>query len=149
MQCINLDKILEWWETDVKFDPLRANEEIIRIPVLHAKYVGQLTAHETALEMKKLKYVTKERLKIEYYAGRMSDNKLKELGWKPFQLKLINRTDVDKYVDSDDEMIELREKMIPNSRAIDLCREILKQLNARTYQLKAYLEHERFIAGQY
>lgn len=146
MNCISLEKLILEWDKDSTINQIEPGQEILNIPKLHSKYVTQITAHSVSLEMKKLDYIRKEKLKIEYYSGRLSEAQLKELGWKPFQF--ILKTDIQKYIDSDEDLIELRKKMISNKEAITLCNSIVKELNSRTFQLRAYMDWEKFIRGQ-
>ena len=146
MKCISLEKLIDEWAADSVINQIEPGQEIINTPKLHSKYVTQITAHSVSLEMKKLEYIRKEKLKIEYYSGRLSEAQLKELGWKPFQF--ILKTDIQKYIDSDEDLIELRKNMISNKEAITLCNSIVKELNSRTFQLRAFMDWERFIRGQ-
>lgn len=147
MNCIPLEQLLKEWEVDAKIDTLNPQKEMIRIPVLHAKYVSQITAHSISLKMKRFKFLKHKQLKIEYYSGKMGDAQLKELGWKPFQL-LVMKADLNSYLDSDDDLIGLSEKMIANEEAVTFCTAVCKELNSRTFQLREYMAWEKFIAGQ-
>lgn len=146
MKCIPLEKLIEDWATDSVINTIEPGQEIIRIPVLHSKYVGQITAHSISLKMKKFEFLRKKKLKIEYYNGRLSKEQLKELGWEPFQFVL--KTEINSYLESDEDLIDLSTKMIANEEAVTFCTAVCKELNSRTFQLREYMAWEKFIRGQ-
>ena len=45
-----------------------------------------------------------------YYTGKLSLEELDELNWEPFELKIL-KTDLDKFLDADDELQELHLKV--------------------------------------
>ena len=44
----NLEQILENWKKDAEIDQTEPGKELIRIPVLHNKYLSILTKHKIA-----------------------------------------------------------------------------------------------------
>jgi len=148
MNLIPLDKLLEEWEKDSVIDRINPGEELIRVPVLHSKYISQLTSHSVALKMKKLKFDELKKVKYEYYSGKLNDPTfLKSAGWSPFPY-LLMKNDIPVYMEADADLIALKKGMVNNEEAINLCTHICKELNSRTYQLKEYLTWERFKRGQ-
>lgn len=146
MNCIPLEKLVEDWAADSVINTIEPGQEIVRIPVLHSKYVSQITAHSISLKMKKFDFQRKKKLKVEYYSGRLSKEQLKELGWEQFQFVL--KSDINSYLESDDDLIELSKKMIANEEAVTFCTAVCKELNSRTFQLREYMSWEKFIRGQ-
>jgi hypothetical protein len=70
---------------------------------------------------------------------------LKELGWEPFRFTL--KSDIAVYVDGDDDLNKLKRRQAYHEEAANFCTNVMKELNNRTWQLREYMTHERFIAG--
>jgi len=148
MKCTPLEKLLEEWQTDSVINTTDPQLEIVRIPVLHSKYVTQITAHSVSLKMKKFDFDQLKKLKVEYYSGRLNGTDvLKEKGWKAFPA-LVNKPDLSAYLDADQDLIDLKKNMIANEEAISFCTAVCKELNSRTFQLREYMAWEKFIRGQ-
>jgi hypothetical protein len=148
MKCISLEKLLEEWQADSVINTTDPQLEIVRIPVLHSKYVTQITAHSVSLKMKKFDFDQLKKLKVEYYSGRLNGTDvLKEKGWKAFPA-LVNKPDLSAYLDADQDLIDLKKNMIANEEAISFCTAVCKELNSRTFQLREYMAWEKFIRGQ-
>ena len=85
---------------DMKIDGTELDIESLKTPQLHNKYLNLY--HDERLILKQMKSRIKElvRDKWEFYSGKMSEEKLKRLGWEPFQLKVLKQ-DLDRYIESD------------------------------------------------
>lgn len=145
VNCFPLDQLIEMWNEDAIIDETEPGKAIIRIPVLHSKYLNQLTAHSVALKMKTFKFIELKKLKIDYYSGRLDKAKLDELGWEQFGF--ILKTDLNAYLEADQDLIKLKEKMINNEESIAFCTAVIKELNSRTYQLRSFMDWQRFTNG--
>ena len=107
---MKLETIQELWDVDSKVERDQLDEESLKISVLHAKYHKILT-HESMLSKKlesDMKVLVKD--KYEFYTmGPTPDTHAK--GWKlPPQGKIIKQ-EVDRYMDSDPDIIELSLKI--------------------------------------
>lgn len=140
-----LDDILKFWEKDSKVDDTEPSREIIRVPMLHSKYLKIMTEHNMAAKKSNFECTKLRRLKWEYYTGKMSQDELEEHGWEPFRYTL--KSDVSTYLESDDDLIKLLQKKIYHEEAVEVCKAIIKELGARTWQLREHMTHERFIQG--
>lgn len=149
MKCIPLEKLLEEWAIDSVIDTINPQKEMVRIPVLHSKYVSQITSHTVSLKMKKFDFNKLKKLKLDYYSGRLNGTDLlKEKNWKPFPA-LVNKPDMGTYLEADQDLIDLSTQMIANEEAISFCTAVCKELASRTYQIRDYMAWEKFIAGQH
>jgi len=140
-----LDAIFKHWEKDSEIDDTEPSREIIRIPALHSKYLKFMTEHNMSAKKAHFDYNRMRRLKWEYYTGKLSEEDLKEYGWEPFRYTL--KSDVSTYLESDNDLIKLLEKKIYHEEAVEVCKAIIKELGARTWQLREHMTHERFIQG--
>ena len=140
-----MEELIEQWEKDSKIDQTEPGKEITRIPLLHSKYNKYLSLHNLSgkkcitdiNKMKKLKWL--------YYTGKMDQEQLQELGWEPFRFTL--KSDISVYIDGDEDLARLNQRKQYHEEASSFCINVMKEINARTYQLRAFIEWERFIQG--
>jgi len=140
-----LDSLLETWKKDSKINITEPGRELLNIPVLHGKYLNILSNHKVALKRLEIEYAKLKRIKWEYYSGKMDETTLKKYGWNQFPYVL--KSDISTYMESDDDLTKITETKIIYEEIIDVCTAILKELNSRTYQLKAFIDYEKFIQG--
>ena len=133
------------WEKDSPIDLTEPAKELVRVPKLHSKYLNILTTHN--LRSRKLDADLKKlrRLKWRYYTGKLDAEELKQLGWAPFQY--ILKQDVELFMESDDDLVKLGLKKAYHDEFVEYCTKVIKELNSRTYQLRAVVEWEKFTAG--
>jgi hypothetical protein len=140
------DDINEMWSKDCKIDETNLISESRRIPELHSKYYNLF--FKEALKVKKHKSDLKEleRAKFEYYTGSMDEEELKERGWKPNPLKIL-RQDIDKYIQSDREIINLSLKIAYHEERANYLESIVRQINNRNFIIKSMIDWAKFQAG--
>jgi hypothetical protein len=140
-----LDHVLEMWKKDAIIDRTEPGRELLNIPILHGKYLNILSKYrqlsrEADFQIHKIK-----KIKWEYYTGKLDENDLKKYGWEPFPY--IIKSELSTYMESDNDI----QKYISRKQAIDeiveVCISILKELNSRTYQIRGFIEYEKFIQG--
>jgi hypothetical protein len=105
-----LEQVLKHWEKDVEIDQTEPGKELLRIPVLHNKYLSILTKHKIAAKKAHFDYLRMRKVKIEYYSGRMSQEELEEHGWQPFSFVL--KSDISAYLEGDSDLIKMLEKKV-------------------------------------
>jgi hypothetical protein len=142
-----LEHIMKSWDEDSIINPTEPGKELLKIPVLHNKYVKFLMKNKLTVKNLNFEYSRLRKVKEEYYNGSLSQEELDQYGWEPFLLNIKTKNGIDKYIDSDEELIKLLKKKIYLEEAIFLCESILKELNSRTYQLRDYIAWEKFIGG--
>lgn len=140
---MNLDEIQLSWEEDSKIDEDNLHTESTKIPSLHAKYYRILNniLLMKKLEENKFKQIKKE--KWQYYTGKADPEVYIE---KPFDHKVL-RQDVDKYMDSDEDLIKVLNKIDYFQVMLTYLDSILKLINNRTFQIKNSIEWQKFIRG--
>jgi len=141
----NIEQILNHWEKDSVIDQTEPGKELIRIPILHNKYLTMLIKHKMASKKANLDFIKMRKIKWEYYTGKLSKNQLDEYGWEPFKFTL--KSDINVYLEADLDLIKLTEKKVYHEEVVIMIESIMKELNSRTYQLKDFIAWERFIGG--
>ena len=143
---MELEKILQEWEKDAVIDQTEPGKELIRIPLLHSKYLNFLTKHKMATKKVNYDYLRMRKVKWEYYTGKMSQEELAEYGWEPFQFTL--KSDITTYLEADTDLIKLLEKKAYHEEVVSVLESIIGELKQRTWQLRDFINWERFIGGQ-
>lgn len=140
-----LEAIMEQWEKDSDVDATEPGKEILRIPLLHNKYNKYLSLHNLSAKRAGLEFDKIKKLKWMYYTGKLDQEELDKLGWEPFRFTL--KSDISVYLDGDDDLNKLKRKKAYHEEAAKFCEYVMKELQARTYQLRAYMDWEKFIQG--
>lgn len=144
---VNIDDLMEMWCQDCKIDETEPSREIARIPILHAKYLRILTHHDLVVKKLNSDYVKMKRIKWDWYSGDLNNpDDLKEHNLEPWVKKVL-RQDLPMYIDSDNELNTILLKKIVHQEIVDFCQSVLKELNSRTWQLKSFIDWERYIRG--
>ena len=142
----NLEQILKYWDTDSNMDQTEPSKELLKIPVLHSKYLNILTKHKIASKKAHFDYLRMRKIKWEYFTGKMSKEELDEYGWEQFQFAL--KSDVNTYLEADGDLIKLLEKKVYHEEAISVIESIMSELKQRTWQLRDFISWEKFVNGQ-
>ena len=140
---MNLDEIQSLWSEDSKLDPDNLHTESTSIPALHAKYYRILNRILLLKKSEENKFKVLKKEKWQYYTGKADPEIYID---KPFDHKVL-RQDVDKYMDSDSELIKQLSKVEYYQVMIDYLDSILKNINNRTFQIKNAIEWQKFIRG--
>ena len=88
------------------------------------------------------------RLKWLYYTGKLDQETLENLEWHVFELDIKkNRSDLEMFIESDKDILELTEKISYQKEKIEYLESIVKTLNTRGFQIKNAIEWKRFTMG--
>jgi hypothetical protein len=146
---MKLSELQEIWQKDCQLDDTKLDVELLKIPNLHSKYLGLY--NDEALQQKKLFYEKKKLLKIKtiYYAGKMSQVELEELGWEPFMFKIIKGYEpkIETYLAGDDDLIKTDEKYEYTKLKVEFLESIIKSLNTRGYNIRSAIDFLKFTMG--
>ena len=140
---MNLDEIQLLWEEDSKIDEDELHIESTKIPSLHAKYYRILNNILLLKKIEENKFKQLKKEKWQYYTGKADPEVYIE---KPFDHKVL-RQDVDKYMDADEDLIKVLNKIDYFQVMLSYLDSILKTINNRTYQIKNSIEWQQFIRG--
>lgn len=144
---VNIDALTEEWSKDSQVDETEPGRELAKISSLHSKYLRILTHHN--LICKKLigDYSKLKKIKWEYYNGDLNNpDDLKEYGFEPMMKKPL-RQDIPMYIDSDTDLNNILLKKVVHEEIVSFCSSVMKELNNRTWQLKSFIDWEKFTSG--
>ena len=142
------NKISEIWSEDSKINENDLMNELRNIPSLHSKYYNMY--YTEALRVKKLKgdYKELEMDKREYFDGSMAEETLKELGWKPFQKKVM-KADMERLIQADKDIIKLSLRIDLHSENAKYLESIIKTIHTRNFIIKDMIIMMKFQSGEY
>ena len=140
---MDLETLQEQVDKDLKINDTELDLESLKTPQLHNKYMKHYTKFKLMLTRAETDYSQVKRQKWEYYTGKADASVYAE---KPFDLKVL-RTDVDKYIESDEEMIKANQKVEYLQAVVDYLDKTLRQITNRTFTIKNAIDWRKFTSG--
>lgn len=140
-----LDELLSMWAKDADIDRTEPGKALIEIPKLHSKYLNILSRHRMLAKEAEFKYNKMKKLKWEYYTGKLDDDELQKRGWEPFPY--VIKAELSTYMEADDDVNRYLASKAVHEEIVDVCQSILKELNNRAWELKSFIDWEKFIQG--
>ena len=145
---MKLEDIQELWSSDSVIDDTELDAESIKIPEIHNKYLKIFSDEKLRLVRLYSKSKELRRLKWLYYTGKLDEQTLKNLEWDVFDLDVKkNRHDLEMFIESDKDFLELLEKISYQKEKIEYLESIVKSLNTRGFQIKNAIEWKKFTMG--
>ena len=135
---MKLEEIQELWNRDREIDISELATESIRIPQIHDKYLKIYVDEKIKLRKLQLNLAKISKMKSDYYSGRMSQEELDRLEWQPFLVKVL-KGEVNSYVESDDDIIKLKETIALMEEKINYIDSVIRMINNRGFQIKGCL----------
>ena len=140
---MDLEKLQEMADKDLAINETELDLESLKTPQLHNKYMKHYTKFKLMLTKAETDYKQLKIHKWEYYTGKSDAQVYAD---KPFDLKIL-RTDVDKYIESDDELIRGKQKIEYLSACVDYLDRTIRQISNRTFTIKNAIDWRRFTSG--
>lgn len=130
-------------DKDLKINDTELDLESLKTPQLHNKYMKHYTKFKLLLTRTEDELRTMKRNKWEYYTGKADPSVYQA---KPFDLKIM-RTDIDKYLEADEDLQKLSQKIAYLITVIDFLDKTIRIIVNRTYTIKNAIEWRRFTSG--
>tara|TARA_R110000772_G_scaffold99174_1_gene198733 strand:- start:14712 stop:15170 length:459 start_codon:yes stop_codon:yes gene_type:complete len=144
---VTIEQLTEMWSKDSIMDETEPGRELMKIPILHSKYLTIMSYHNMIVRKLMGDYNKKRLLLTQYWCGDLNnDEDLATIGREPVMKKIL-RQDIPMYLDSDQELIDILLRKIYNEEIVAYCTSVLRELNSRTYQLRAFVDWEKFTGG--
>lgn len=146
---MKLESIQELWTSDCVLDDLQLDVESTRIPELHNKYFKIFSDEKLRLVKYESKMKELSKLKWLYYTGKLDKDSLDKLGWESFELdiKSRNKLDIDRFLNSDKDIIEMQEKIEYQKEKINYLESIIKTIINRNFLIKSIIDWRKFTSG--
>ena len=143
---MKLEEIQELWNRDREIDISELATESIRIPQIHDKYLKIYVDEKIKLRKLQLNLAKISKMKSDYYSGRMSHEELDRLEWQPFLVKVL-KGEVNSYVESDDDIIKLKETIALMEEKINYIDSVIRMINNRGFQIKSAIDWIKYKDG--
>ena len=143
---MNLEELKNSITKDSQIDSTELGIESLKIPQIHSKYLNQLTDLKLLLTKYQNEFAILRLRKWKIYTGKASQEELEQWGEDTFDLDVL-RTDVDKFMDADPKLIELKSKISVTEIKIKTVEEFLKALNNRNFTIKSAIEWQKMMNG--
>lgn len=143
---MKMNELREMVSKDLRVDPTELDVASLLVPQLHAKYLNLLMDEKLALKKLKLDLAALKRDKWEYYSGKMSEERLAQLGWEQFHLKIL-RQDLDKYMDSDAEIIAHVTKIAFSEEKVEYLTGVIKAVSNLHWNIRSAIDWKKFTHG--
>lgn len=143
---MTIDEIRKEIEKDTVIDSIQLDNESLKIPSLHGKYLSFLTDEKRVLRMLKNKYDEIVREKWEYYTGKSDPLVLKQKGIDQFPHKIL-RQDLDIYLNSDTDVQKIVLDVTNQTVKVELIEGFIKEINSRQWTIRNAIEWRKFTNG--
>lgn len=143
---MDLKQIRDMVGQDMPIDETCLDRESLNVPRLHSKYLNILHDEKLILHKYKIDLYKLQKLKWEYYNGKLDEETLKKLNWEPFQLRILKQ-DVDLYMNADEDVINASSKVQFQEEKVNYLESVIKGLNNRQYHIRDAITWRKFISG--
>ena len=140
---MTLEELQELVDKDLKINESELDLESLKTPQLHNKYLKHYNNFKLLMTRAESDYKILKRVKWEYYTGKASPEVYKQ---KPFNLKIM-KSDLDKYLDSDEDLIKSKQKIEYLETVVNYLDRTLKIIGGRDWQIRNSIEWRKFISG--
>ena len=140
---MDLEQLQQLADNKLKINDTELDLESLKTPQLHNEFMKHLTKFKLMLSRSESEYNILKRNKWEYYTGKSDASVYAE---KPFDLKIL-RTDIDKYLEADDELQKAKQKIDYLSTTVDFLDRTVRQISNRTFTIKNAIDWRKFTSG--
>ena len=140
---MTFDELQALADKDLKINDTELDLESLKTPQLHNKYMKFHNQYTNLLKKAEQDLARLTREKWEYYTGKSDASVYAK---KPFNFKLL-RQDVDKYLDSDEDIQRAKQKVDYLQTTTDFLDKTIRQISNRTFTIKNAIEWRKFTSG--
>ncbi|QIG65688.1 UvsY protein [Ochrobactrum phage vB_OspM_OC] len=141
---MKLSEIMDAWDNDSEINEANIAVETLRVPKLHSKYLKIMTLEKLALKkLSSERDVLAEQL-LQYFQGAIDG---KDIGRPPFQLKITTQARAEKALLADKEYMDLSKQIGNQEEKLLFLKEVISQINMRSYNIKNYIEWKKWTNG--
>jgi hypothetical protein len=147
MKVKDIDELYDMWSVDSKVDDLKLDDASLDTARLHSKYISIMSHHRLVVKKLEADYRKRKKVKWQYYRGELNNPEdLKKHELEPM-LHTVIRQDVDVWLDADDELNNMMLKIALHEDIVDVCKEIIRQINNRNWNIRNAIDWRKFLAG--
>jgi hypothetical protein len=143
---MDLEELKNHITKDSQVDSTELGSEAIRIPQIHGKYLNLLSDFKLLLTKYQNEYAIQRLRKWKIYTGKASQEELESWKEEPFDLDIL-KTDVEKFLEGDENLIKLKSKIAVQEVKVKMVEEFLKALNNRNFTIKSAIDWQKMMNG--
>tara|TARA_Y100000593_G_C4188046_1_gene275397 strand:+ start:188 stop:622 length:435 start_codon:yes stop_codon:yes gene_type:complete len=143
---MTVEELRKMVNTDIPMDKTELDIESMKTPQLHNKYLIILMDEKLILGKIQSDLNILKKDKWLYYTGKMSQEELEERNWEPFDLNIL-KTDIDKFIDSDKDIIRLSNKILLQKEKVNYLENVIKIINNRQWSIRSTIDWMKFTNG--
>lgn len=140
----SLDMLKQMADVDLKIDKSLLDQESLRTPNLHNKWLRMLYDRKEKLKMFDCKKKILTRDKWLYYNGKASDDVYKEKG--VFNYKVM-KSDLQMFIDADEDFHKLEAQELRVKNEVEFIQNTLAEINRRSFNIANAIKFMMFTNG--
>ena len=147
---MKIEEVLHLWKVDSRIDQSRLDEESVKTPMLHAKYLEILSGVRVKLNKEKTKLKKSELQTKRWLSGKMTKEEMDELKWEYDPWKGESKpmkSEMDAHVRVQPWIIEQTECVIELDIMHDSLVDIVSNLTWRHQSIRNAIDFMRFTSG--
>lgn len=136
-------------ESDLKVDESTIISSSMNNGIIISKWLDYY--RQIAVELNKMKSArdSVEVLLYLYYTGKATEKQLKTLNKdEPFKLKVDTKSDIERFIKSSKEYIEINEKCVELEQFLKYIDEVIQALKFQNNKIANIIAYKRFLAGE-
>ena len=144
---VTIEQLTEMWREDAIMDETEPGRELMKIPILHSKYLTIMSYHNMVVRKIMSDYNKKRLFLTQYLSGEFNNEEdLAEIGREPVMKKIL-RQDMPMYLDADKELVELLLRKCLHEEIVAFSTSVLREPTRPTIQLRSFIDWEKFTGG--
>ena len=143
---MTLDEIFDNWSADSRISKTDLDDESLKIPLLHSKYLKFYTAERLTLHKLESEYKSLFKLKSEYFSGTLDMDTIREQSWEP-NPKLILKSELNMHIEADAQIQKLSLKIGLQREKVSTLDSILKTVSNRGFQISNAINYMKLMNG--
>jgi hypothetical protein len=143
---MNLEDLKNHITKDSQVDDTELGKEATKTPQLHGKYLNILADIKLMLGKQQNDLAIMKLRMWKIYTGKASQEELEAWGEEASDYTLL-KTDVEKFIEADPKIIELKSKILLNETKLKMVEEFIKALNNRNFIIKSAIDWFKMSQG--
>lgn len=144
---MDFDTIISEWNKDSKIDDSQLAHAALYSSILHSKYLELLGRCKLKIQKLRIKLAKLHNIKTRYYRGELTKEELNHFGWSQYQGNKPLKSEMEKLLDTDSDCVEILESIDYLNTCKETLESIIRQIGSRSYDIKNYIEWNKFQAG--
>lgn len=133
------------WLADAKIDSTQLDQESLKTPLIHAKWLKLYTDERMKLKIQKANLA---KLKLEKYRFYLegSSEESRARGWEHPGSKIL-KSDVEMFLDADPDLVKSNIAIAETEERIQFLDQVIRCINNRGFQIKNAIDWLRWSSG--